>query len=105
MAAPGSTASPTGAAYPNLASRGTGFTAEATQAAAPFAARAAEGVGMWPQWQGQHHGAAPGEQHVPQPQPSQPEVFPDMLTMLGEQGPNYNNEEFPELNIFPSFSE
>lgn len=29
----------------------------------------------------------------------------DMLTMLGEQGPNYNNEEFPELNIFPSFSE
>ncbi|XP_061299762.1 aryl hydrocarbon receptor nuclear translocator isoform X4 [Pezoporus flaviventris] len=105
MAAPGSTASPTGAAYPNLASRGTGFTPEATQAPAPFPARAAEGVGMWPQWQGQHHGAAPGEQHVQQPQPSQPEVFPDMLTMLGEQGPNYNNEEFPELNIFPSFSE
>ncbi|XP_062490132.1 aryl hydrocarbon receptor nuclear translocator isoform X4 [Pezoporus occidentalis] len=105
MAAPGSTASPTGAAYPNLASRGTGFTPEAAQAPAPFPARAAEGVGMWPQWQGQHHGAAPGEQHVQQPQPSQPEVFPDMLTMLGEQGPNYNNEEFPELNIFPSFSE
>ncbi|KAM4644291.1 aryl hydrocarbon receptor nuclear translocator isoform 8-T8 [Amazona ochrocephala] len=105
MAAPGSTASPTGAAYPNLASRGTGFTPEAAQPPAPFPARAAEGVGMWPQWQGQHHGAAPGEQHVQQPQPSQPEVFPDMLTMLGEQGPNYNNEEFPELNIFPSFSE
>ncbi|KAM8986176.1 aryl hydrocarbon receptor nuclear translocator isoform 4-T4 [Guaruba guarouba] len=105
MAAPGSTASPTGAAYPNLASRGTGFTPEAAQPPAPFPARAAEGVGMWPQWQGQHHGTAPGEQHVQQPQPSQPEVFPDMLTMLGEQGPNYNNEEFPELNIFPSFSE
>ncbi|XP_065516370.1 aryl hydrocarbon receptor nuclear translocator isoform X4 [Lathamus discolor] len=105
MAAPGSTASPTGAAYPNLASRGTGFTPEAAQPPAPFPARAAEGVGMWPQWQGQHHGAAPSEQHVQQPQPSQPEVFPDMLTMLGEQGPNYNNEEFPELNIFPSFSE
>ncbi|XP_061213460.1 aryl hydrocarbon receptor nuclear translocator isoform X4 [Neopsephotus bourkii] len=105
MAAPGSTASPTGAAYPNLASRGTGFTPEAAQPPAPFPARAAEGVGMWPQWQGQHHGAAPGEQHVQQPQPGQPEVFPDMLTMLGEQGPNYNNEEFPELNIFPSFSE
>uniref|UniRef100_A0A8B9F8K1 Aryl hydrocarbon receptor nuclear translocator n=1 Tax=Amazona collaria TaxID=241587 RepID=A0A8B9F8K1_9PSIT len=105
MAASGSTASPTGAAYPNLASRGTGFTPEATQPPAPFPARAAEGVGMWPQWQGQHHSAAPGEQHVQQPQPSQPEVFPDMLTMLGEQGPNYNNEEFPELNIFPSFSE
>uniref|UniRef100_A0A8D2QEH3 Aryl hydrocarbon receptor nuclear translocator n=1 Tax=Zonotrichia albicollis TaxID=44394 RepID=A0A8D2QEH3_ZONAL len=72
---------------------------------APFQPRAADAVGMWPQWQGQHHGPAPAEQHVQQPQPSQPEVFPDMLTMLGDQGPNYNNEEFPELNIFPSFSE
>ncbi|XP_050768393.1 aryl hydrocarbon receptor nuclear translocator isoform X5 [Gymnogyps californianus] len=105
MTAPGSTASPTGAAYPNLAGRGTGFTAEAAQTPAPFQTRAAEGVGMWPQWQGQHHGPASGEQHVQQPQPSQPEVFSDMLTMLGDQGPNYNNEEFPELNIFPSFSE
>ncbi|XP_040982163.1 aryl hydrocarbon receptor nuclear translocator isoform X10 [Aquila chrysaetos chrysaetos] len=106
MTAPGSTASPTGAAYPNLASRGTGFTAtEAAQTPGPFQTRAAEGVGMWPQWQGQHHGPASGEQHVQQPQPSQPEVFSDMLTMLGDQGPNYNNEEFPELNIFPSFSE
>nr|XP_009933719.1 PREDICTED: aryl hydrocarbon receptor nuclear translocator isoform X3 [Opisthocomus hoazin] len=102
MAASGSTASPTGAAYPNLASRGTGFTTEAAQTPATFPPRA---VGMWPQWQGQHHGPASGEQHVQQPQPSQPEVFPDMLTMLGDQGPNYNNEEFPELNIFPSFSE
>ncbi|KAM6999470.1 aryl hydrocarbon receptor nuclear translocator isoform 7-T7 [Passerculus sandwichensis] len=106
MAAPGSTASPTTAPYPALASRGTGFTAtEAAQSPAPFQPRAADAVGMWPQWQGQHHGPAPGEQHVQQPQPSQPEVFPDMLTMLGDQGPNYNNEEFPELNIFPSFSE
>uniref|UniRef100_A0A8C3KH61 Aryl hydrocarbon receptor nuclear translocator n=1 Tax=Calidris pygmaea TaxID=425635 RepID=A0A8C3KH61_9CHAR len=102
---PGSTASPTGTAYPNLASRGTGFTTETAQTPAPFQTRATEGVGMWPQWQGQHHGPASGEQHVQQPQPSQPEVFPDMLTMLGDQGPNYNNEEFPELNIFPSFSE
>uniref|UniRef100_A0A8C3KCL5 Aryl hydrocarbon receptor nuclear translocator n=1 Tax=Calidris pygmaea TaxID=425635 RepID=A0A8C3KCL5_9CHAR len=105
MTAPGSTASPTGTAYPNLASRGTGFTTETAQTPAPFQTRATEGVGMWPQWQGQHHGPASGEQHVQQPQPSQPEVFPDMLTMLGDQGPNYNNEEFPELNIFPSFSE
>ncbi|XP_069734742.1 aryl hydrocarbon receptor nuclear translocator isoform X6 [Phaenicophaeus curvirostris] len=76
MTAPGSTASPTGAAYPNLASRGAGFTAtETTQTPAPFQPRAAEGVGMWPQWQGQHHGPASGEQHVQQPQPSQPEVF------------------------------
>ncbi|NXL53715.1 ARNT protein, partial [Podilymbus podiceps] len=105
MTAPASTASPTGAAYPNLASRGTGFAAEAAQTPAPFPPRATEGVGMWPQWQGQHHGPASGEQHVQPPQPNQPEVFSDMLTMLGDQGPNYNNEEFPELNIFPSFSE
>ncbi|KAM6395277.1 aryl hydrocarbon receptor nuclear translocator [Rhynochetos jubatus] len=105
MTAPGSTASPTGAAYPSLAGRGAGFATEAAQTPAPFQTRAAEGVGMWPQWQGQHHGTAAGEQHVQPPQPSQPEVFPDMLTMLGDQGPNYNNEEFPELNIFPSFSE
>ncbi|XP_040394657.1 aryl hydrocarbon receptor nuclear translocator isoform X9 [Cygnus olor] len=105
MTAPGSTASPSGTAYPNLASRGTGFTTEAAQTPTPFQTRATEGVGMWPQWQGQHHGPPSGEQHVQQPQPSQPEVFSDMLTMLGDQGPNYNNEEFPELNIFPSFSE
>uniref|UniRef100_A0A8D2Q2N9 Aryl hydrocarbon receptor nuclear translocator n=1 Tax=Zosterops lateralis melanops TaxID=1220523 RepID=A0A8D2Q2N9_ZOSLA len=106
MTAPGSTASPTTVPYPALASRGTGFTAtEAAQTPAPFQPRAADAVGMWPQWQGQHHGPGSGEQHVQQPQPSQPEVFPDMLTMLGDQGPNYNNEEFPELNIFPSFSE
>ncbi|XP_063277121.1 aryl hydrocarbon receptor nuclear translocator isoform X4 [Prinia subflava] len=105
MAAPGSTASPTTVPYPALASRGTGFGAtEAAQTPAPFQPRA-DAVGMWPQWQGQHHGPGSGEQHVQQPQPSQPEVFPDMLTMLGDQGPNYNNEEFPELNIFPSFSE
>ncbi|RLV73091.1 hypothetical protein DV515_00017261 [Chloebia gouldiae] len=105
MTAPGSTASPTTAPYPALASRGTGFRAEAAPSPAPFQPRAADAVGMWPQWQGQHHGPGSGEQHVQQPQPGQPEVFPDMLTMLGDQGPNYNNEEFPELNIFPSFSE
>ncbi|XP_017695072.1 PREDICTED: aryl hydrocarbon receptor nuclear translocator isoform X8 [Lepidothrix coronata] len=105
MTAPGSTASPTAAPYPALAGRGSGFSTEAAQTPAPFQPRAADAVGMWPQWQGQHHGPGSGEQHVQQPQPSQPEVFPDMLTMLGDQGPNYNNEEFPELNIFPSFSE
>ncbi|KAM9368454.1 aryl hydrocarbon receptor nuclear translocator isoform 2-T2 [Phaethornis superciliosus] len=107
MAAPSSTTSPTGATYPNLSTRGTAFTTEAAQTPPAFPARAApEPVGLWPQWQGQHHGPSSGEQHVQQPQPSQPEVFSDMLTMLGgDQGPNYNNEEFPDLNIFPSFSE
>ncbi|XP_056366916.1 aryl hydrocarbon receptor nuclear translocator isoform X11 [Oenanthe melanoleuca] len=105
MAAPASTAAPATAPYPALASRGTGFSTEAAQTPAPFQPRAADAVGMWPQWQGQHHGPGSGEQSLQQPQPGQPEVFPDMLTMLGDQGPNYNNEEFPELNIFPSFSE
>ncbi|XP_027765660.1 aryl hydrocarbon receptor nuclear translocator isoform X8 [Empidonax traillii] len=106
LAAPASTASPSAAPYPALAGRASGFAGtEAAQTPAPFQPRATDAVGMWPQWQGQHHGPGSGEQHVQQPQPSQPEVFPDMLTMLGDQGPNYNNEEFPELNIFPSFSE
>ncbi|XP_050186342.1 aryl hydrocarbon receptor nuclear translocator isoform X7 [Myiozetetes cayanensis] len=106
LAAPASSASPSAAPYPTLAGRASGFAGtEAAQTPAPFQPRAADAVGMWPQWQGQHHGPGSGEQHVQQPQPSQPEVFPDMLTMLGDQGPNYNNEEFPELNIFPSFSE
>nr|XP_021135598.1 aryl hydrocarbon receptor nuclear translocator [Columba livia] len=82
MTAPSSTASPTGAAFPSLAGRGTGFSSGAGEFPWSFGT-------IW---------------HVP-PQSSQPEVFPDMLTMLGDQGPNYNNEEFPELNIFPSFSE
>ncbi|XP_075763891.1 aryl hydrocarbon receptor nuclear translocator isoform X2 [Pelodiscus sinensis] len=104
MSTPGSTASPGVAAYPPLASRSTGFAAETGQTPAQFQTRTAEGVGMWPQWPGQHHGQSSGEQHVQQ-QPSQPEVFPDMLSMLGDQGTNYNNEEFPELNMFPAFSE
>lgn len=37
---------------------------------------------MWPQWQGQHHGPASGEQHVQPPQPSQPEVFSVRLGFL-----------------------
>ncbi|XP_008168539.2 aryl hydrocarbon receptor nuclear translocator isoform X1 [Chrysemys picta bellii] len=104
MSTPGSTASPGRAAYPALASRGTGFATETGQTPAQFQTRTAEGVGMWPQWPGQHHGRSSAEQHVQQ-QPSQPEVFPDMLSMLGDQGTNYSNEEFPDLNMFPAFSE
>ncbi|XP_077176140.1 aryl hydrocarbon receptor nuclear translocator isoform X2 [Paroedura picta] len=104
MSTPGATASPGATAYPSLASRNAGFAGESGQASSQFQPRTAEGVGVWPQWQGQHHGPASGEPHLPQ-QSSQPEVFPDMLSMLGDQGPSYNNEEFPELNMFPPFSE
>ncbi|XP_061462551.1 aryl hydrocarbon receptor nuclear translocator isoform X3 [Rhineura floridana] len=106
MATPGSTALPGRAAYPSLTSRNASFAAgESGQTAAAFQARTAEGVGVWSQWQGQHHGQSSGEAHTQQQQPNQPEVFPDMLSMLGEQGASYNNEEFPELNMFPPFSE
>lgn len=53
---------------------------ETGQPAGQFPTRTAEGVGVWPQWQGQqpHHRSSSGEQHVQQPsaqQTSQPEVF------------------------------
>ncbi|KAF6292424.1 aryl hydrocarbon receptor nuclear translocator [Rhinolophus ferrumequinum] len=80
------------------------------QTAGQFQTRTAEGVGVWPQWQGQqpHHRSSSNEQHVQQPstqQPGQPEVFQEMLSMLGDQGSSYNSEEFPDLTMFPSFSE
>nr|XP_033779701.1 aryl hydrocarbon receptor nuclear translocator isoform X2 [Geotrypetes seraphini] len=103
MSAPAS-ASPNGPTYPNLSNRSSSFATDAGQVDGQFQVQAAEGVGVWPQWQGQHHGPRSGEPHV-QPQPSQPDVFPDMLSMLGEQGPSYNSEEFPDLNMFPPFAE
>uniref|UniRef100_A0A6J0U6D4 Aryl hydrocarbon receptor nuclear translocator isoform X2 n=1 Tax=Pogona vitticeps TaxID=103695 RepID=A0A6J0U6D4_9SAUR len=104
MSTPSSTGSPGGATYPNLTGRNANFAGEGGQTPAQFQTRTAENVGVWPPWQSQHHGQSPGEPHVQQ-QPNQPEVFPDMLSMLGDQGTNYNNEEFPELNMFPPFSE
>ncbi|XP_053134188.1 aryl hydrocarbon receptor nuclear translocator isoform X2 [Hemicordylus capensis] len=107
MSTPGSTAPPSGAAYPNLSGRNANFAGETAQNPAPFQTRTAEGVGVWPQWQSQPHGQSAGEPHIQQQQQqqTQPEVFPDMLSMLGDQGANYSNEEFPELNMFPPFSE
>ncbi|KAM5256991.1 aryl hydrocarbon receptor nuclear translocator isoform 9-T9 [Ctenodactylus gundi] len=83
---------------------------ETGQTAGQFQTRTAEGVGVWPQWQSQqpHHRSSSTEQHVQPPtaqQPSQPEVFQEMLSMLGDQSNSYNNEEFPDLTMFPSFSE
>ncbi|KAF7460548.1 Hypothetical predicted protein [Marmota monax] len=104
------TASPGAATYPTLTSRGSNFAPETGQTAGQFQTRTAEGVSVWPQWQGQqpHHRSSSSEQHVQQPsaqQPSQPEVFQEMLSMLGDQSNSYNNEEFPDLTMFPSFSE
>uniref|UniRef100_A0A2I3HZD3 Aryl hydrocarbon receptor nuclear translocator n=1 Tax=Nomascus leucogenys TaxID=61853 RepID=A0A2I3HZD3_NOMLE len=111
MSLPGApTASPGAAAYPSLTNRGSNFAPETGQTAGQFQTRTAEGVGVWPQWQGQqpHHRSSSSEQHVQQPsaqQPGQPEVFQEMLSMLGDQSNSYNNEEFPDLTMFPSFSE
>ncbi|KAM5129744.1 aryl hydrocarbon receptor nuclear translocator isoform 1-T1 [Mantella aurantiaca] len=99
-----STSSPAGAAYPNLASRANNFATEVAQPRVPFQTRAADAVGVWPQWQSQHHGPNTTDAHV-QPQASQSEVFPDMLSMLGDQTSSYNSEEFSELNMFQSFAE
>lgn len=111
MSLPGApTASPSTAVYPTLPNRGSNFPPETGQTTGQFQTRTAEGVGVWPQWQGQqpHHRSSSNEQHV-QPtsaQPSsQPEVFQEMLSMLGDQSNTYNNEEFPDLTMFPPFSE
>ncbi|NXG75394.1 ARNT protein, partial [Baryphthengus martii] len=104
MTAPGSTASPAGTAYPNLASRGTGFkerdrlgVCDDTSSGKPLGARIVGGT----------FSSGPGRSPGTFSSNSQrsPSIPQDMLTMLGDQGSNYNNEEFPELNIFPSFSE
>uniref|UniRef100_A0A2K6GYC1 Aryl hydrocarbon receptor nuclear translocator n=1 Tax=Propithecus coquereli TaxID=379532 RepID=A0A2K6GYC1_PROCO len=111
MSLPGPpTASPGAAAYPSLSNRGSSFASETGQTTGQFQTRTTEGVGVWPQWQGQqaHHRSSSSEQHVQQPsaqQPGQPEVFQEMLSMLGDQSNSYNNEEFPDLTMFPSFSE
>ncbi|KAG8509233.1 Aryl hydrocarbon receptor nuclear translocator [Galemys pyrenaicus] len=111
MSLPGaSAASPGAAAYPSLTSRGSSFAPEAGQTAGQFQTRTAEGVGVWPQWQSQqpHHRSGSTEQHVQRPsaqQPGQPEVFQEMLSMLGDQSNSYNSEEFPDLTMFPSFPE
>ncbi|XP_063803119.1 aryl hydrocarbon receptor nuclear translocator isoform X1 [Pseudophryne corroboree] len=97
-----STSSPAGSTYPSLASRTNSFAADVGQPRVPFQTRAAEAV--WPQWQNQHHSQSTADTHV-QPQASQSEVFPDMLSMLGDQTSSYNSEEFSELGMFQSFAE
>nr|XP_023408603.1 aryl hydrocarbon receptor nuclear translocator 2 [Loxodonta africana] len=97
------TSSPSGNAYSSLANRTPGF-AEGGQSSGQFQGRPSE---VWSQWQSQHHGQQSGEQHSHQ-QPSQTEVFQDMLPMPGDptQGTgNYNIEDFADLGMFPPFSE
>ncbi|XP_038643016.1 aryl hydrocarbon receptor nuclear translocator-like, partial [Scyliorhinus canicula] len=98
LASPVATSSAGGTAYPPLANRTSAFV-EGGQSSAQFQTRPADGASVWPQWQGQHHSQTASEQQ------SQPEVFPDMLSIYEDQGSSYNSDEFSELPIFPSFSE
>ncbi|XP_066504055.1 aryl hydrocarbon receptor nuclear translocator 2 [Hoplias malabaricus] len=100
------TSSPSGNAYSNLANRSNAFdvSGEGSQSGGQFQGRPSE---VWSQWQSQHHGQQTGEQHT-HTQPSQSEVFQDMLPMAGDptQGTaNYNIEDFADLGMFPPFSE
>ncbi|MGH0162269.1 UNVERIFIED_CONTAM: hypothetical protein FKN15_042612 [Acipenser sinensis] len=77
---------------------------EGGQSGGQFQGRPSE---VWSQWQSQHHNQQGSEQHAHQ-QPSQTEVFQDMLPMPGDptQGTgNYNIEDFADLGMFPPFSE
>uniref|UniRef100_UPI00398F1268 aryl hydrocarbon receptor nuclear translocator-like isoform X2 n=1 Tax=Pristiophorus japonicus TaxID=55135 RepID=UPI00398F1268 len=103
LASPATTASAGGVAYPTLANRTAAF-AEAGQSSGQFQSQPAEGASVWPQWQGQHHAPTASEQH-PHQQQSQPEVFPDMLSIYEEPSPTYNSDEFSALPMFPPFSE
>ncbi|XP_041094811.1 aryl hydrocarbon receptor nuclear translocator-like isoform X2 [Polyodon spathula] len=103
---PVSTVSPNAASvYPNSShtrnpaistATATGTFGESNPAGVQFQTRPAEGA--WQQWQGA------GTQHSHQGS-SQAEVFPDMLSILGEQGPGFGSDEFVELPIFPAFNE
>ncbi|XP_060899051.1 aryl hydrocarbon receptor nuclear translocator 2 [Labrus mixtus] len=100
------TSSPSGNAYSGLTNRSTAFdvSGEGSQSGAQFQGRPGE---VWSQWQSQHHSQQAGEQHT-HPNPSQTEVFQDMLPMAGDptQGTaNYNIEDFADLGMFPPFSE
>uniref|UniRef100_A0A8C8SU63 Aryl hydrocarbon receptor nuclear translocator 2 n=1 Tax=Pelusios castaneus TaxID=367368 RepID=A0A8C8SU63_9SAUR len=97
------TSSPGGNAYSSLANRGAAF-AESGQSSGQFQGRPSE---VWSQWQSQHHNQQSSDQHSHQ-QPTQTEVFQDMLPMSGDptQGTgNYNIEDFADLGMFPPFSE
>uniref|UniRef100_A0A3P8ZBX1 Aryl hydrocarbon receptor nuclear translocator 2 n=1 Tax=Esox lucius TaxID=8010 RepID=A0A3P8ZBX1_ESOLU len=97
------TSSPSGNAYTGLANRSTAF-GEASQSGGQFQGRPSE---VWSQWQNQHHGQQGAEPHS-HSNPSQTEVFQDMLPMAGDptQGTaNYNIEDFADLGMFPPFSE
>ncbi|XP_018592447.2 aryl hydrocarbon receptor nuclear translocator-like isoform X1 [Scleropages formosus] len=75
--------------------------ADGNQSAPQFPSRASEAV--WPQWQSQAQAQSTAETH-PHSQANQPEMFPDVLSIL-DQSPNFNSDDFAEIPIFPPFNE
>lgn len=65
--------------------------------------RPAEGVAGWQQWQNQPHTQGTADTH-PQSQNNQPEMFPDVLSLLDQTG-SFRNDDFGEMPMFPSFPE
>ncbi|XP_066577141.1 aryl hydrocarbon receptor nuclear translocator isoform X2 [Amia ocellicauda] len=107
LPSPATATTPSTATFPTLGTRAPGPTGfgDGCQPGAQFSSRPADGVAVWPQWQNQPHTQGPSETH-PHAQSSQSDIFPaDMLSMLGDQASNFNNDEFAELPIFTPFNE
>ncbi|XP_050986589.1 aryl hydrocarbon receptor nuclear translocator isoform X2 [Labeo rohita] len=68
-----------------------------------FSSRPADGVSGWQQWQNQPHAQGTADTHQ-QPQNNQPEMFPDMISMLDQTG-SFSNDDFAEMPMFPPFPE
>ncbi|XP_073702564.1 aryl hydrocarbon receptor nuclear translocator isoform X2 [Garra rufa] len=68
-----------------------------------FSSRPTDGVSGWQQWQNQPHTQGTADTHQP-PQNNQPEMFPDVISMLDQTG-SFGNDDFPEMPMFPSFPE
>ncbi|XP_060777058.1 aryl hydrocarbon receptor nuclear translocator isoform X3 [Neoarius graeffei] len=75
---------------------------DVSQSAVQFSSRPAEAA-AWPQWQNQPHTQNAADAH-PHIQNSQPEMYPDVLSML-DSSANFSNEDFTEMPMFPPFPE
>ncbi|KAL1258812.1 hypothetical protein QQF64_009389 [Cirrhinus molitorella] len=68
-----------------------------------FSSRPTDGVSGWQQWQNQPHTQGTADTHQ-QPQNNQPEMFPDVISMLDQTG-SFSNDDFAEMPMFPPFPE
>ncbi|XP_067305370.1 aryl hydrocarbon receptor nuclear translocator isoform X3 [Pseudorasbora parva] len=76
---------------------------DVSQMGVQFGSRPAEGVAGWQQWQNQPHTQGTADTH-PQSQNNQPEMFPDVLSLLDQTG-SFGNDDFGEIPMFPPFPE